>query len=46
MITLKVMARPIDQTWSVARIAREAPPITWEKVFEDARYDLQDVSTI
>jgi len=46
MLTLNVMKQPIDQSWSIERITTEAPPITWEKVFEDAKAELQDVSSI
>ena len=46
MLTLNVMKQPIDQTWSVARIANEAPPRTWEAVFEDAKPELHDISLI
>lgn len=46
MITLKVMSQPINQTWSIMRVATEAVPITWEKVFADAKYELEDVSAI
>lgn len=46
MLTLNVMKQPIDQTWSIERIASEAPPRTWEEVFEDAKAELHDVSMI
>lgn len=46
MLTLNVMRQPVDQTWSIERIATEAPPRTWEDVFEDAKAELHDVSTI
>lgn len=46
MITLNVSRKPIDQTWSIERIASEAPPATWEDVFADAKAELHDVSTI
>ena len=46
MLTLNVIKAPVDQTWTVERIAAEAPPITWEKVFEDAKAELHDISTI
>ena len=46
MITLNILNKPIDQTWSVERIASEAPPITWEDVFRDANPELHDVSII
>jgi len=36
----------IDNTWSVERIAREAPPVTWEKAFTDAIPELHDISGI
>lgn len=46
MLSLNVMKQPVDQTWSIERIATEAPPTTWEAVFEDAKYELRDVSQI
>lgn len=36
----------IDDTWSVIKIATEAPPYTWEEVFKDAILELKDVSEI
>ena len=36
----------IDETWSVERIAREAPPPTWEEVFKDALPELHDVTAV
>jgi uracil-DNA glycosylase len=46
MLTLNIMQKPIDQTWSIERIANEVPPRTWEAVFEDAKPELHDVSMI
>jgi uracil-DNA glycosylase len=46
MLSLNVMKRPVDQTWSIERIADEAPSRTWEKVFKDAMPELHDVSTV
>lgn len=46
MLTLNVMRKPIDQTWSIEKIATEAPPVTWENVFQDAKHELSDVSQI
>lgn len=40
------MHAPVDQTWSIERIATEAPPRTWEATFVDAMPELRDVSTI
>jgi len=36
----------IDNSWSVKRVAEEYPPITWEKVFQSAKYEIEDVSEI
>ena len=36
----------IGQDWSLERIAREAKPPTWEKVWDDASHELKDVSEI
>lgn len=46
MLTLNVIKEPIDQTWNLERIAKNAPPITWENVFEDAEPELHDISSI
>lgn len=46
MLTLNVMNQPIDQTWSIERIATDARPITWEAVFEESKHELHDVSQI
>lgn len=46
MLTLNVMTQTVDQTWSIARIANESPPITWGDVFKDAVHELKDVSDI
>lgn len=44
-IKLKVVPE-IDQSWTIERIARERPPISWEKVFQDAMPELETVSEI
>lgn len=36
----------IGQDWSLERIAREAKPPTWEKVWDDTYHELKDVSEI
>lgn len=36
----------IDNDWSVKRVAKEYTPITWEKVFESSKYEIEDVSDI
>jgi len=46
MPTLNIMSKPVDQSWTIEKIAREARPITWEAVFEDAMNELSDVSQI
>lgn len=46
MLTLNVIRKPVDQTWSIEQIAKEAPPRTWERVFTDAIPELHDVSLI
>jgi uracil-DNA glycosylase len=39
--------RPIiDQTWSVIKIARQAPPKGWEQVFRDADPELSHISAV
>jgi uracil-DNA glycosylase len=44
MLRLNVLKSPIDQTWDIYRIATQAPPSTWEAVFEDAKNELIDIS--
>ena len=46
MLSLNIIKEPIDQSWSIQRITTERPPRTWEHVFEDAKYELRDVSSI
>src|SRR2546426_501593 len=45
-LTLNILPRPIDQTWSVIQIARTVPPRTWETVFHDADAELAHISQI
>jgi uracil-DNA glycosylase len=45
-LSLNILKDNIDQTWSLERIAQERPPRTWEAVFEDAKPELHDISTI
>lgn len=40
------IVQPIDQSWTVARIAEERPPAGWIDVFSDAKDELQDISEI
>jgi uracil-DNA glycosylase len=46
MLTLNILRKPVDQEWTIKRIASEAPPTTWEKVFENAKAEIHDLSTI
>lgn len=47
MLTLNIVNKPkIEQDWSIERIAKESPSISWEKVFEDALPELHDISDI
>lgn len=46
MLTLKVIKEPVNQSWSIEKIAKETPPITWEHVFNDAKHELHDISVI
>ena len=46
MLTLNIMKEPVDQTWSIERISKEAVPTTWEAVFEDSEAELRDVSHV
>lgn len=45
-LNLRVITDPIDQSWSVERIATERPPPTWEKVFAGAAPELAHISAI
>lgn len=44
MLKLNIMKENIDQHWSIARIAEQAPPTTWKYVFIDAKADIVDIS--
>lgn len=51
MLRLNVVKPPkvipaVGQDWTIARIAEEAVPETWEKVFEAARNELIDTSDV
>lgn len=51
MLTLNVVKPPkaipdVQQDWTIARIAEEAVPETWEKVFEAAKNELKDTSDV
>lgn len=35
---------PIDQTWTIERIATEQPPSTWERVFDASKNEIKDIS--
>ena len=44
MLSLNILPKPVDQTWSIKRIATEAPPRTWETLFANARNELDFIS--
>jgi uracil-DNA glycosylase len=46
MLKLNIIKQPVDQSWTIERIAKEAPPTTWESVMEDAVLELKDISDI
>lgn len=46
MLTLNILPKEVDQSWSLLRIVKEAPPSTWEKVFQDAIAELETISEI
>jgi len=55
MLTLNIVRKPhlpilpivpVDQSWSIQRIAVDAKPPSWEAVFTDALPELTDVSTV
>ncbi len=37
---------PIDNSWTVERVAKEAPPIGWEPVFKAASAELKQISDL
>lgn len=45
MIDLHIVDEEVNQNWSIIRIAREAPPTTWEHVFENALPELEHISS-
>lgn len=46
MLKLNILRKPVDQSWTIQRIAKESPPRTWEAVFSDAQHELLHVSNI
>lgn len=46
MLKLNIIKQSVDQTWTVERIANETPPTTWEKVFEEAKPEIHDISKV
>ncbi|CAH6418332.1 Uracil-DNA glycosylase [uncultured virus] len=43
----KPVERPkVDDGWTIARIAEEAPPPSWEHVFKEAKAELANISTL
>lgn len=36
----------VDQTWSIARVAQEFPPWSWEELFSDAMPEIENASQI
>lgn len=46
MPKLNIIQKPIDQSWSIFKIATEMKPSTWEDVFDDAIEELRDVSDL
>lgn len=45
MLKLRIV-KPIDNTWTVKKIAKEQPPLGWLELFEDAKNELNDISEI
>jgi uracil-DNA glycosylase len=45
-MNLRLITDPIDQSWTIQRIASTRPPRTWEKVFEEAAPELAHISSI
>lgn len=46
MLKLNIVGSDIDQSWTIQKIAEERPPISWEKVFEESKYDLAHISRL
>ena len=47
MLKLNIVEKPpITQSWTICDIVKFYTPLTWENVFEDAKYELKDVSNI
>jgi len=46
MIKLNIVTKPIDQTWTIKRIAQERPSPRWESVFTDSEHELADISDV
>lgn len=46
MLKLNILNKTIDQTWSIKRISKEAPPKTWETILMEAEPELNDISNI
>lgn len=45
MLKIRV-SNPIDQSWTLEKIAKERPSRTWEHVFHESQYELEDISKI
>lgn len=43
---LNILKEPVNQNWTIERIAREAPPFSWENVFRDSYEELKYISEI
>lgn len=46
LLTSGIVKRYIDQSWSIEKIIQEAPPVTWEHVFNNAKQELYNISII
>ena len=48
MLKLKIVEKkePITNDWSVEKVAKEYPPLSWEAVFKNAENEIKDVSDI
>lgn len=37
---------PVNQSWTIEKIVKEFPPLSWEEIFKQARDELEEISEI
>jgi uracil-DNA glycosylase len=45
-VEIKEKSIPIDQTWLLNDIVTRRTPVSWEKVFDDAKFELEELSLL